>query len=1053
MNSPSSSPVVIPDQLKGRGLRFTRLRPPILGDKNSGKGPIDPDYYDDGALAEDAPSLLAHLESGLGFGLVGTFGDFIGFDADEGEELAALGIMARLPPTLTDKAPNKPESLHLYYVCPGLPKTFHFYHPTKTVEKDGEGGEVKQLVRLELGQICAGRGHITGPGAPHWSGGRREIIDDSPLAEITVDDLRAILRGLAFSDDPTKNPTFETAAGLEEKAGRWDALEEITRKARRGRRGDGPSLSERIGDIRRVLDTYGWSPTTKSGDEWKGDVPGEYSKSKTALAVDIKKGVWYCHHHADSGGDAAALVALFEGLIDCRGKDHLRDPVVFQAVIKACEEKGLIPTDEDRGRGEISTAEARDYLETVRDGLKADPRKLKDRAVLAALLTLRENDPIEFDILAEELPTKRRTLDKALNLEKTRLEKARAEEVTGDGENWLTSDILEKAKAIMREGDPLQYLIYQAQRSHVGDINYQKVVLLSVAASNSLTSQGIHPGGTGDKGSGKTDAMKAVFHLLPPAPWKKSGSLSSLAAFYMDLPPGTIFYSDDVVWDLIGPIFRQATGSYQDGAVHNTISKDREYRPLSTPPRLTWWLTSVEATHKEQENDRQYPISTDPSDSHKKIVSKEIAKRRARKERRREVDEGLLVARAIIWLIKSHDPFQVLIPQAENAEWILFRDFRGQERFWDTVEAFAILRFMQRETDSDGWLIASDEDIDEARALFKADNLAHATKLTKAETALLGVMLDGGEYSQAGLSKALGIAQQTVSERLNAIMGRTKYITSDKGPNGKILYSINAKEEIDPSLWDNFEMVKIRGRKKPEAGELTGGLQVGYSPLTGIPTGLIINISKYIPVSLQVKREGECEEKFPVEGGGNEAQKSDEKIISPTGRVKRPVNSENQQQAMVVGGCNHTCNPPVTVPVTDPVEQKPATGGGCSDPVKEPVDSERGDDYQSIAENLEEDRRRQAEEAERTKTPPPKGDEGRAPTSEEAVVLEDLAGRILENWPGLPEMLLWETTRDRLGRPISIATVRLWLAAEGYILSSERLNGSPLWNPPVGVIS
>ncbi len=354
----SPPPVLVPDQLKGRGLRFTRLRRPILGDKNSGKGSIDPGFYDDGALAEDDDSLLSYIKAGGGFGLVGTFGDFIGFDADEGEELEALGIMARLPPTLTDKAPNKPESLHLYYVCPGLPKTFHFYHPTKTVEKDGE------LKRLELGQICAGRGHVAGPGAPHWTGGRRVIIDDSPLAEITVDDLRAILRGLAFSDDPTKNPTFETAAGLEEKAGRWDALEEITRKARRGRRGDGPSLSERIGDIRRVLDTYGWSPTTKSGDNWKGDIPGEVSKSKTALAVDIKKGVWYCHHHADSGGDAAALVALFEGLIDCRGKDHLKDPTVFQAVIKACEEKGLVDPEgegeDDRGPGAKAPATSTD---------------------------------------------------------------------------------------------------------------------------------------------------------------------------------------------------------------------------------------------------------------------------------------------------------------------------------------------------------------------------------------------------------------------------------------------------------------------------------------------------------------------------------------------------------------------------------------------------------------------------------------------------------------------------------------------------------------------
>jgi hypothetical protein len=446
----SSLPVVIPDQLKGRGLRFTRLRPPILGDKNSGKGPVDPGFYDDGALAEDDDSLLSYIKAGGGFGLVGTYGDFIGFDADEGEELEALGIMARLPRTLTDRAPHKPESLHLYYICPGLPKTFHFYHPTKTVEKaekDGEGGEGKQLVRLELGQICAGRGHITGPGAPHWSGGRREIIDDSPLAEITVDDLRAILRGLAFSDDPTKNPTFETAAGLEEKAGRWDALEEITRKARRGRRGDGPSLSERIGDIRRVLDTYGWSPTTKSGDNWKGDIPGEVSKSKTALAVDIKKGVWYCHHHADSGGDAAALVALFEGLIDCRGKDHLRDRVVFQAVIKACEEKGLIDPDEDRGRGEISAAEARDLLETLEEKLSEDPDGwAQDPDVKRVLASYRRRDAVGAEALLKRAGV-RGDLKKALLTDLKRIDDEDGDDEKGDRGPSMATRIVDLALA------------------------------------------------------------------------------------------------------------------------------------------------------------------------------------------------------------------------------------------------------------------------------------------------------------------------------------------------------------------------------------------------------------------------------------------------------------------------------------------------------------------------------------------------------------------------------------------------------------------------------
>ena len=137
------------------------------------------------------------------------------------------------------------------------------------------------------------------------------------------------------------------------------------------------------------------------------------------------------------------------------------------------------------------------------------------------------------------------------------------------------------------------------------------------------------------------------------------------------------------------------------------------------------------------------------------------------------------------------------------------------------------------------------------------------------------------------------------------------------------------------------------------------------------------------------------------------------------------------------------------------------------------------DDYQSIAENLEEDRRRQAEEAERTATPPPKSErvqlkkdgeysppkkddklrqvdgepeEDRAPTIEEAEVLADVAGRILQNWPGIAEARLWELAREKLGSPLPLAVVKAWLKESGYT-EAGRLNGSPLWNPPVGVIS
>ena len=135
---------------------------------------------------------------------------------------------------------------------------------------------------------------------------------------------------------------------------------------------------------------------------------------------------------------------------------------------------------------------------------------------------------------------------------------------------------------------------------------------------------------------------------------------------------------------------------------------------------------------------------------------------------------------------------------------------------------------------------------------------------------------------------------------------------------------------------------------------------------------------------------------------------------------------------------------------------------------------EPSDDYQSIAANLEEDRRRQVEEAERTATPPPKSErvqlkkdgeysppkkddklrqvdgepeEDRAPTSEEAEVLADVARKILQNWPGIAEARLWELAREKLGSPLPLAVVKAWLKESGYT-EAGRLNGSPLWNPP-----
>ncbi|MCP1393357.1 MAG: hypothetical protein J5I35_11495 [Methanothrix harundinacea] len=1006
----SSPPVVIPDQLKGRGLRFTRLRRPILGDKNSGKGPIDPSFYDGGALAEDDDSLLSYIKAGGGFGLVCNFGDLAAFDADEGEELEALGIMARLPPTLTDKAPNKPESLHLYYICPGLPKTFHFYHPTKTVEKaekGEEGGEVKQLVRLELGQICAGRGHITGPGAPHWSGGRREIIDDSPLAEITVDDLRAILRGLAFSDDPTKNPTFETAAGLEEKAGRWDALEEITRKARRGRRGDGPSLSERIGDIRRVLDTYGWSPTTKSGDNWKGDIPGEVSKSKTALAVDVKKGVWFCHHHADSGGDAAALVALFEGLINCRGKDHLRDSTTFKAVIKACEEKGLIDPepDDDRGRGEISTEGARDFIETVKEGLIEDPRKLKDRAVLAALLTLREKDPLEFDLLTDELKgagvVKLPTLKKMIDGEERRQadEKAREEEEGGEDGPEVSEEIKKKAREILETGDPIKARCDYVSRTVEGNTGVAKAFIYSCSSAYMPVSDKLHADAVGASQGGKSVTVGAVHSTYPPENLEILTEASPKSVYYLAKRyedegrsfDDVILYINDARGEHI-PVLKV----FRDdgpGAPRNLTVVDGESLDLTVPGRPIVQSSSVLPLRDDegQAVSRSFLATVaDVDEAGEKMVRGKIRQGlRYGALRRPEADTQKAVLQQMGRILRDEGIRDVVVPF--DADEPSSADRRGTGQFVRLIKISAHENQFQRPilemTDGRRFVIATYADLQNAAELWFEFEEAQAFKINhkvlKVFKALPTTEPDHYNFTDSSpsknrIAKDTGISPKSVGRYLSDLY--------DAG----LIYRKKAGAPGNPHVFWTTDQLRQKVMSQISA---TGD---GEGELGQIETknGCPKYLGKNCPDSLK---------------NSFKAFFTNQDIIKKE-NVKGVSGISARGAWSVSGGdilssldflANRVLNAPSKATDSDYLRHCVLSQMSEIPPA---IDSKMGrilsrggrnvskdeDHHQTIAENLAEDRRRQAEEAERTATPPPKpkGDEDRAPTIEEAEALE-----------------------------------------------------------------
>jgi len=96
--------------------------------------------------------------------------------------------------------------------------------------------------------------------------------------------------------------------------------------------------------------------------------------------------------------------------------------------------------------GTDRTEEARDFLETAIEGIIEDKRKLKDREVLAAILTLRTSDPIEFEIVADRLrdakavtkPTLKKLLDSEVAAQRADRKKTMGEKKTAPSEGCGT---------------------------------------------------------------------------------------------------------------------------------------------------------------------------------------------------------------------------------------------------------------------------------------------------------------------------------------------------------------------------------------------------------------------------------------------------------------------------------------------------------------------------------------------------------------------------------------------------------------------------------------
>lgn len=277
------------------------------------KKPKEKGFLVDKNYAANDPKLLGHILGGGNYGIATGFGGLHCLDADEYGRLVEIGVIERIPKTFTVRTGRtSSEGRHYWLKITGLQKRIIFYD---TELKDPNHTDQA----LHLGEVQSKGNYAIGPGSIHKSGKKYEIIDDSPIAEITYEQLMEIIKPMSLhkSDDRPKQERYNRVGG--------HSHEEV--------------------DIERI----GW-PTGKitkykgaaGGIEYKGSHPFHGSTSGENFEINPSKGVWRCYR-CHSGGGWKELLAVREGIITCKqAGPKCLSKAQYREVMQRAEELGLI---------------------------------------------------------------------------------------------------------------------------------------------------------------------------------------------------------------------------------------------------------------------------------------------------------------------------------------------------------------------------------------------------------------------------------------------------------------------------------------------------------------------------------------------------------------------------------------------------------------------------------------------------------------------------------------------------------------------------------------
>ena len=239
----------------------------------------------------------------------------------------------------------------------------------------------------------------------------------------------------------------------------------------------------------------------------------------------------------------------------------------------------------------------------------------------------------------------------------------------------------------------------------------------SIASTQVLNlAVGIHEKPSGDTESGKSSACGEMGRLCPY--WKfRSTTFSPKVLYYMEnLLPGTIIYTDDV--DLTDPgvvsTIKKITGEFEDPTISDTIIDGKAVN-MVIPPRINFWLSSVDTITDQQLGTRFVYSNTEGGTEHDREVNHK-QRGKALGKPLEEDTERILICRCMFEYICDQLHY-VFSPYLFSSTWSKESEKRNLEKFTSVLFSMTVFKYRQRET-LHGNLVGTLEDWERAVTVY-----------------------------------------------------------------------------------------------------------------------------------------------------------------------------------------------------------------------------------------------------------------------------------------------------------------------------------------------